>query len=401
MADYDVSFSFQRYYEVLEKLIDNNAQIVIFRAWDISPGDLGHIQDDTWLTTNQITAYGYDGVLYDIDTDEEVGDYSQSSIGFENQEYFKSFGIDNYTDEWKTANDEAKIVVTYNNQDTDTLADIIGFRGDATPAIINNVVDELEDEEILFVFDDDGELQNSKAIVDIIDLKNNRDYYNVNDDRDANQYREINWLDGNHTVLQTRRNRVININNVNQAQFDKDVVAVLDKGHCHIRDNGKQPIEKITVNMYQSAWNYITMGAVMDLQNLDPKIMANEETGTLPIVWFRNPYIGKTLFYIDTTEQENPWLELDNDEYYNWRDFRDFAELNIIPDPEPTPDPPGPGPTPTDPEKAYKKMKELGEGYLFFDEDTANISYILDTMKHDLYDGNGDLVGTDAKLFKK
>ena len=46
-------------------------------------------------------------------------------------------------------------------------------------------------------------------------------------------------------------------------------------------------------------------------------------------------------------------------------------------------------------------MKELGEGYLFFDEDTANISYILDTMKHDLYDGNGDLVGTDAKLFKK
>ena len=401
MADYDVSFSFQRYYQVLEKLIDNNAQIVIFRAWDISPGDLGHIQDDTWLTTNQICAYGYDGVLYDIDTDEEVGDYSKSSIGFEGDEYFKSYGLDNYTEEWRTANEEAKIVATYNHQDGDTLADIIGFRGDATPAIMNNVVDELEDEEILFVFDDDGELVNSKSIIDIIDLKNNRDYYNVNDDRDANQYEEINWLDGNHTILRTRNSRVININNVNQAQYDKDVVAVLDKGHCHIRNNNKQPIEKITVNMYQSAWDYITGGAVMKLEDLEPRILANNnasENPAVPVVAFRNNYLKKDLYYMDTTEQENPWIELDNSGwYYYWDDFDKYAELNIIPDPEPTP---GPGPE-YDPEKAYKKMKELGEGYLFFDEDTANISYILDTMKHDLYDGNGDLVGTDAKLFKK
>ena len=269
--------------------------------------------------------------------------------------------------------------------------DIIGFRGNATPNIIKNVINELEDEEILFVFDDDGDLQNNKGIVDIIDLKNNRDYYNVDNDRDAEKYEEINWQDGNHTILRTRNSRVININNVNQAQYENDVVAVLDKEHCHIRNNGREPISKITVNMYQSAWDYITGGAE-DLA--DTRIMANEDNaGAIPVVWFRNGNTGKSLFYIDTTEQENPWLELDNDEYYNWRGFRDFAELNIIPDPEPTPGP--------DPEKAYKKMKELGEGYLFFDEDTANISYILDTMKHDLYDGNGDLVGTDAKLFKK
>lgn len=399
MANYDVSFSFQRYYQVLEKLIDNNAQIVIFRAWDISPGDLGHIQDDTWLTTNQICAYGYDGVLYDIDTDEEVGDYSKSSIGFENREYFRqSISLDNYTGVW-ASDDEEAIVATVDWTD-ENIAKVIGFQGDATPAIINNVINELQNGEILFVFDDDGDLQNRKSIIDIIDLKNDRDYYDVENDRDANRYTDIEWVGRDHTIIDTHTGRTINIDNVNQAQYDDDVVAVLDKEHAYVRDNGRQPIEKLTVNMYQSAWDYITNGAVMKLEDLEPRILANNnasENPAVPVVAFRNNYLKKDLYYMDTTEQENPWIELDNSSwYYYWDDFDKYAELNIIPDPEPPQPEPG-----TDPEKAYKKMKELGEGYLFFDEDTANISYILDTMKHDLYDGNGDLVGTDAKLFKK
>ena len=61
---------------------------------------------------------------------------------------------------------------------------------------------------------------NGKGLLDIIDLKNGRDYYDIDDDRNAERYEEIEWLDGNHTVLRTRNSRTININNVNQAQYE-------------------------------------------------------------------------------------------------------------------------------------------------------------------------------------
>ena len=49
----------------------------------------------------------------------------------------------------------------------------------------------------------------------------------------------------------------------------------------------------------------------------------------------------------------------------------------------------------------YKKMADIGNGLMLFDDETEDLKYLYDTKNKELYNEYCDLVGTNAITFKK
>ena len=438
MAEFD--FEYQGYYKFIEDCQNKDAHGVIFEN---RPNDsVEHIQDESWISdanplyylTNKRTGDQDWDIYYDLkdwQTDETVGEIycpdgamdGNLTINGTTYNYVDSDEIVEYQD------DQQNSLYGFNRTGDQFYRCFEGFVIMAHN-LYEMVFSEDEDaHEWGVVIDDDGGLPFrgiGMAVVDITDEVYYTDLYNNRQPRATEITR---WIDRENKIADIA-GREIKIDEINTPQDPNDVVIYTNVNYLQVMDNGLLPVEKTTINVERSFYDEITsypeyyfygIRATVRLDNED-----NEKDFIYPLIIARfrennySPY-RQIKLYIDPTIENpfdivgpnhqlngfNPCVSIYNNE------FEDYIELNIIdditpdpgPDPEPTPDPdpePTPEPEPEyDPEKAYKKMKELSEGYMFFDEETKNISYLLDIMRHNLYNGKGELVGTDAKLFKK
>ena len=444
MAEFD--FEYQGYYDFVDDFIGKEANTVFFHN---EPNhDIDHIQNESWISDAQPFAYitdhgktidGNKTAVYELrdwTTDEVIGEvrveddddyYDGTSITYNNTSYTyndNNSGVSSYTD----LNVEDTIYCFDSRDDSKRY---FIFRGSITSKLYEMIWDdeEMSQHEWGFIGDDDGGIPFNSNLNYAIDLTDERVYKRIYNNRNAKS-EDYEWVDREEGTIRVD-GQIININKINSPQNPRDIKGFMDLSHCVIRDNGQQPIEKTTINVERSFYDEITSYPQYQFQGIKGTIIYDEfderEDFVYPLIIarFRDNIYGYTQIklYIDPTI-ENPFDIVGPNQIVNGfsgcdniydDEFDDYIELNIIDDitpdpgrdPEPTPDP-GPDPEPTpepepeyDPEKAYKKMKELSEGYMFFDEETKNISYLLDIMRHNLYNGKGELVGTDAKLFKK
>ena len=435
MAEFD--FEYQGYYKFIEDCQSKDAHGVIFEN---RPNEnVEHIQDESWISdanplyylTNKRTGDQSWKIYFDLkdwQTDETVGEIycpdgamdGNLTINGTTYNYVDSDNIVEYQDEQQNS------LYSFNYTGN-------GFFSYFEPTVVmaHNLYEMVfsEDEDAHewgLVADDDGQLPFRGGAMAVVDITDEVYYINLYSNRQPTA-REIRWIDRENKIANIA-GREVKIDEINTPQDPNDVVIYANVNYMRVRDNGLLPVEKTTINVERSFYDEITSYPEYYFYGIKAKARLDDSDNDTEVVYpliiarFRenhqNPY-SQIKLYIDPTI-ENPLDIVGPNHYINGFDlcegiwdnqFDEYIDLNVIdditpdPDPEPTPDPePEPTPTPEpeyDPEKAYKKMKELSEGYMFFDEETKNISYLLDIMRHNLYNGKGELVGTDAKLFKK